>query len=212
MRKLLSFAALVVLLIVATASPAQAAIRWGGYSKYGSPSNSAAADIKVPTITCNTGDNGKTVAGWVGVDDGFYLSQTGFTAFCSGTTESYGLWYEVYPAPPHSSSVTVSPGNTIRVAVFVNSDHVLFTITNRTTGASATHTVNMAAPQAGVRHWIVEDGIGGQVAPKFTQVTFTRAAGFPGGLTKVVSDPPFNVGAIQSCSGTCQSFWVRDSR
>lgn len=212
MKRFLSLTAFMLLIIGLAGSASAVTIRWGGYQKFNSPSPSAVGDIKVPTITCNTGDNGKALAGWVGVDDGQFLSQAGFSAFCSGSTEVYNVWYEVYPHPAQNASVTVSPGQTLRVNVYVDTNVVRFNITNVQTQVTASHTVNEPGAQAGIRLWIAEDGIGGQVAPTFTQITFTKSGGFPSGMTKAENTPPFNVGAVSSCGGTCQSFWVRDSR
>ena len=213
MKKLLGITALVLSLALLVASPAWAVIRQAGYTKYSGTVTSNAARITVPTITCNTGDSGKTVAAWVGIDDFSFLSQTGFSAFCSGTTESYSLWYEVYPRPARSTGIAVSPGDRVNFTINVRANDVEFIINNLTDG-TGNRLFYEAEPgaHAGIRNYLAEDGIGGQVAPKFTEIVFRRNSGFVSGMTKVQDQPPFNVGAINSCGGTCQTFWVRDSR
>ncbi len=112
-----------------------------------------------PTITCPGAANEWT-SNWVGLD-GFNdstVEQDGTFAYCAGagdTTPKYEAWYEMYPA--NSVGVfAVHPGDIIDVSVTYASSNFVLTVSDLTTGKSATDTATCATCERASAEWIIE--------------------------------------------------------
>ena len=112
-----------------------------------------------PAITC-PGAKNQWTSNWVGLD-GFNdatVEQDGSIAHCGGTDSTkpvYKAWYEMYPA----SSVnvfTVHPGDVMDASVNYTGGQFVLTISDLTTGKTATDTAACATCERASAEWIIE--------------------------------------------------------
>jgi hypothetical protein len=130
------------------------AVNWAGYaSSLGTTTfRFVSAQFTVPTLNCSavTAPSGTWAAHWVGLD-GFRASSTtveqiGVVERCNGTTAQYAAFWEMFPNPPGTPSITVSPGDVINVSVFFNRSTRKFTLTLADTTAHTSFSRTRACP------------------------------------------------------------------
>lgn len=107
---------------------------WSGYDEGYMDTNTLAHSITgqwvVPTATQHTANEAESAANWIGIGGGCIdmkngCSATDSTLIQAGTEEdvsangqaSYSAWWEVIPAPSVTASITVNPGDTVRVTI-----------------------------------------------------------------------------------------------
>jgi hypothetical protein len=133
---------------------------WSGYAATSSkPFTYVHSTYVQPAITC-PGVANQWTSNWVGLD-GFNNStveQDGTFAHCGGagnTTPKYQAWYEMYPA--NSVNVfAVHPGDIIDASVTYTSGNFALTVSDLTTGKSATDTAACASCARASAEWIIE--------------------------------------------------------
>jgi hypothetical protein len=133
---------------------------WSGYAATSSkPFTYVHSTYVQPAITC-PGVANQWTSNWVGLD-GFNNStveQDGTFAHCGGagnTTPKYQAWYEMYPA--NSVNVfAVHPGDIIDASVTYTSGNFALTVSDLTTGKSATDTAACASCARAPAEWIIE--------------------------------------------------------
>lgn len=112
-----------------------------------------------PAITC-PGVANQWTSNWVGLD-GFNdqtVEQDGTFAFCGGTghtTPKYEAWYEMFPAGSVNVFV-VHPGDIIDVSVTYASGEFALTVSDLTTGKTATNTAACTTCTRASAEWIIE--------------------------------------------------------
>lgn len=137
-------------------------LNWSGYAVTGhKPFTYVHSTFVEPTITCPGAANQWT-SNWVGLD-GFNdqtVEQDGTFAWCGGpndTTPKYEAWYELFPA----ASVTVfavHPGDIINASVAYSNSTRKFTLTvsDLSTGKTATDTATCSSCKRASAEWIIE--------------------------------------------------------
>jgi hypothetical protein len=190
---------------------------WAGYvvgSNGQSGFSSVSGSWVEPTASC-TSDDGHS-AFWVGLggsgQQSQALEQVGTEADCTATGQAtHFAWYELVPAAPVRLGLTISPGDHISARVTVNGSNVTVSLTNATTGQSATDTLQMNDPDTSSAEWIAEapsacDGSLQSCTPldltDFSTVTFTNATATAGGHTGTIGDPDWTPSAVALGSQT----------
>jgi len=172
---------------------------WSGYDVTGTGFTAVSGSWTVPHLNCSAAAGSTFSSQWVGIDgDGSStVEQDGTQADCSGSTASYGAWYEMYgdtqgggtsacpgeyycAVPLSNTSYPVSPGDVISATVGVAGTTWTLHIADST--ASWTFTTTIAAPtptpQQASAEWIVErpeDANGLTALADFGTVQFTNA-------------------------------------
>ena len=201
----------------ATASAAtvdtQAAVsqNWAGYVAGDTQFSSVSGSWVQPAAKCASGQTYS--AFWVGLGgsgQSSSLEQTGTQADCAadGAT-SYYAWYELVPAAPVKLDLAIKPGDHIAAKVTVSGTDVTVSLTDQTTGQSATKTLQMDNPDTSSAEWIAEapsacDGSGScQTLPlaDFGAVQFTGASATANGHTGPISDPSWSAQPVALGSG-----------
>jgi hypothetical protein len=142
-------------------SVAMQSLNWSGFAVTSSKKFTYAQSRFVqPTLTCPGDHANEWSSNWVGLD-GFNnttVEQDGTAAHCGGTgntTPVYKAWYEMYPAGS-VNVFTVSPGDTINTSVSFGNGKFTLTVSDLTSGKSATHTAKCASCVRTSAEWIVE--------------------------------------------------------
>ena len=142
-------------------SVAEQSLNWSGFAVTSSKKFTYAQSRFVqPTLTCPGDHANEWSSNWVGLD-GFNnttVEQDGTAATCGGasnTTPVYTAWYEMYPAGS-VNVFTVSPGDTINTSVSFSNGKFTLTVSDLTSGKSATHTAKCASCKRASAEWIVE--------------------------------------------------------
>ena len=200
------------------ASPASAASvdtqeavsqNWSGYVAGNNNFSSVSGSWVQPAAKCTSGQSQNYSAFWVGLGGASgkqALEQTGTQADCTsdGQTEYYG-WYELVPAAPVKLNLAIRPGDHISAKVNVSGTDVTIVLSDQTTGASVTKSLQMSSPDTSSAEWIAEapstctqDG-SCQPLPlaDFGTVTFTNSSATADGHTGSISDPSWNAQAVQ---------------
>jgi hypothetical protein len=188
----------------------QAAVsqNWAGYVAGRTQFSSVSGSWVQPAAKCGAGQTYS--AFWVGLggssDQSSALEQTGTQADCTadGGTEYYA-WYELVPAAPVKLDLAIKPGDHISAKVSVSGSDVTVSLSDRTTGQSATKTLQMDNPDTSSAEWIAEapsacDGSGScQTLPlaDFGTVQFTSATATANGHTGTISDPNWDAQPVQ---------------
>jgi Peptidase A4 family len=133
---------------------------WSGYAATsGKKFNYVHSTFVQPAITC-PGVKNEWTSNWVGLD-GFNnatVEQDGTFAHCGGpqsTTPVYKAWYEMYPAGS-VNVFTVHPGDVIDTAVSYAQGQFTLTVSDLTTGKSASDVAACATCQRASAEWIIE--------------------------------------------------------
>jgi hypothetical protein len=198
--------------------PESTSANWAGYVA-SAPSggsqqfSSVSASWVEPSADCSsaTGD----AAYWVGLGGASQgsgaLEQVGTEVDCSaGGNGTHFAWYELVPAGPVKLDVAISPGDKIYARVAVAGSNVTVSLTDHTTGATSTQTLQMNNPDASSAEWIAEAPSacqGGDASDvsnctpvslaDFGTVTFTGAAATANGATDTISSPNWDAQAVQ---------------
>jgi hypothetical protein len=192
---------------------------WSGYAVGSSSADSSQQFKSVsgswvqPSAKCTSGQSYS--AFWVGLGGSGQsnaLEQTGTEADCkSDGTASYFAWYELVPSPPVRVALAVAPGDHISSQVTVAGRNVTVALSNQTTGASFTKTLQMSDPDVSSAEWIAEapsscDQSVASCTPlpltDFGTVTFTGASATTSdGHSGPISDPDWSAAAVQLSPG-----------
>jgi hypothetical protein len=142
-------------------SVAEQSLNWSGFAVTSTKKFTYAQSRFVqPTLTCPGDHANEWSSNWVGLD-GFNnttVEQDGTAAHCGGannTTPVYKAWYEMFPAGS-VNVFTVSPGDTINTSVSFSNGKFILTVSDLTSGKSATHTAKCASCKRTSAEWIVE--------------------------------------------------------
>jgi Peptidase A4 family len=196
---------------------------WAGYvvkSNTGTQQFSSVSGSWVqPTIKSSSSTGPGYSAFWVGLGGSSgqsqALEQVGTSADWVNGQAVYYAWYELVPAPETKLSLTIHPGDHISARVSVSGQTVTVSLSDQTTGQSATKTVQTSTADTSSAEWIAEApstyGQGGnyQTLPlaNFGQVAFTGASATSNGHTGSISDPNWTVQQVQlSTSGNTGRF------
>ncbi|HTT51613.1 MAG TPA: G1 family glutamic endopeptidase [Streptosporangiaceae bacterium] len=144
-------------------SVAMSSQNWSGYAVT-SPAKFTYAQSRFvqPTLTCPGDHPNEWASNWVGFD-GFSSSsptveQDGTAAHCGGpdnTRPVYKAWYEMYPKGS-VNVFSVNPGDTINTSASYSHGTFTLTVSDLTSGKSATHTATCASCKRNSAEWIIE--------------------------------------------------------
>jgi Peptidase A4 family len=163
----------------------------------------------VPSLNCPKRGT-SYVAIWVGID-GYTSSsveQTGTMGVCSHGAATYSAWYEFYPSPSYSFSVTVKPGDSILASVTYSSGQ--YTVSLSVNGGTAqTQSATVSAAQGSSAEWIVERPALCTVTScrlttlaNFGSTGFSSASATIGGSSGTISATGFSDVAITMVGGS----------
>jgi len=134
---------------------------WSGFAVTG-PTNSV-TDAKgswiVPSIQGSCSSTNQYSSFWVGIDgySSGTVEQTGTDSDCQGGVPTYYAWYEFYPHPSFIfSSLTIHPGDRISAEAHFSGRTFTVTITDTTTGQSASKSAKVNSAQRSSAEWIAE--------------------------------------------------------
>jgi uncharacterized membrane protein YgcG len=186
---------------------------WAGYVVGGSGSSgqqfkSVSGSWVAPTASCTNGPGYS--AFWVGLGGSGQsnsLEQAGTEADCSASgTPSYFAWYELVPQAPVKVNLAVHPGDHISSKVTVAGSNVTISLSDQTTGASFSKTLQMSTPDVSSAEWVAEapsscDQTVSNCSPlslaDFGTVQFTNAsATSTNGHTGTISDSNWSASAV----------------
>ena len=189
---------------------------WSGYVASGSQSgafSSVSGSWVEPSADCSSGSG--AAAFWVGLggssDGSGALEQVGTQVDCSGGGNGqHFAWYELVPAGPVRLDVPISSGDHVSAKVSVSGTTVTVSLTNQSTGASATKSLQMDNPDVSSADWIAEAPSVCQGAdasdtsactpvslPNFGTVTFSGASATADGSTDTISSSDWSAEAMQ---------------
>lgn len=196
--------------VSAAATPEAASANWAGYvasTNGGSNFSRVSGSWVQPSANASAGDGYS--AFWVGLggsgqSQSQSLEQIGTQADVTGGQTVYYAWYELVPSAPVKLSLAIHPGDHIAASVSVSGSNVTVSLSDQTTGASYTNTLQMSNPDTSSAEWIAEapsaaDGQGGlQPLPlsDFGTVNFLSASATAAGHTGSISDPSWTDQAV----------------
>jgi len=135
-------------------------LNWSGYAATAAKKFTYVHSTFVqPALTC-PGIKNQWTSNWVGLD-GFNngtVEQDGTFAHCGGPTSTkpvYQAWYEMYPAGS-VNVFRVHPGDVIDTAVKYAGGTFTLTVSDLTTGKTASHSATCATCQRASAEWIIE--------------------------------------------------------
>jgi hypothetical protein len=198
---------------------------WSGYvagdSSGSTQFSSVSGSWVQPSAKCTSSDSYS--AFWVGLGGSGQsqsLEQTGTQADCVGGQTQYYAWYELVPSAPVKLDLAINPGDHISAKVTVNGTNVTVSLSDQTTGASATKTLQMDSPDTSSAEWIAEapsscDG-SGSCQPlslaNFGTVNFSNATATANGHTGSINDSNWTAQPVQlSSAATSMGFASTDS-
>jgi hypothetical protein len=189
---------------------------WSGYVAGGTQFSSVSGSWVEPEANCSSGQGFSSY--WVGLGGAGSgsqgLEQTGTEMDCSDTgSGSHHAWYELVPAAPVDLDLNISAGDHMTGKVTVNGTNVTITLSDETTGQSATKNLQMDSPDVSSAEWIAEapsqcDGSGCQPLPlaDFGKVSFSNAAATANGHTGTISDSDWSSQSVQLDGGAGDGF------
>jgi hypothetical protein len=186
---------------------------WAGYvvsPNNGTNFSSVAASWVEPSASCSTASGETHAAFWVGLGGSSgqseALEQVGTEVDCSATGQvSHFAWYELVPSAPVQMNVAISAGDHISARVTVNGSNVTVSLSDTTTGQSATRTLQTSNPDTSSAEWIAESPSACTASLQscqpltlsdFGRVTFTNASATAGGHTGSISDSAWTPSAV----------------
>lgn len=199
-----------------TSASAQSAVaqqqvsgNWSGYvvrSKAGKNFSSVSGSWVQPSVSSTSGQG--YAAFWVGLggasDQSQSLEQVGTAAQVVGGQTSYYAWYELVPSAQVTLKLAIHPGDHMSGKVNVDGTSVTISLSDNTTRASVTKTLQMSSPDTSSAEWIAEspaaqlpDG-SMQILPlaDFGQVSFTQASATAGGHSGSITDSAWTVDQV----------------
>jgi hypothetical protein len=206
-----------MLVAVPAASAAGEALsqNWSGYTVGGDASTAQFSSVSgswvQPSADCTSGDGYS--AFWVGLGgaggaggQSQSLEQIGTQANCVGGQRQSYAWYELVPSAPVKLDTPISPGDHVAAKVTVNGTNVTVALSDLTTGAVATKSLQMDQPDTSSAEWIAEapsscDNAGNcqpLTLANFGTVQFTGASATTAdGHTGSISDPSWTSQAVR---------------
>jgi hypothetical protein len=178
---------------------------WSGYIVQSSNSQSfsrVSGSWTQPSV--NSSSQGYS-AFWVGLGGASQqsqsLEQVGTAADTAGGQTTYYAWYELVPAGEVKLDLAIHPGDQMTGAVTVNGTNVTISLTDKTSGQSATKTLTMSNPDTSSAEWIAEapsaqsqnGDLQSLPLANFGNVTFTNTSATAGGHSGPISDPNWTV-------------------
>jgi Peptidase A4 family len=201
-----------------TSGQAADSANWSGYVVGGAANgasqqfSSVSGSWTQPSANCSSGQGDS--AFWVGIggsgQQSQALEQVGTEADCNGAgAASNFAWYELVPSAPVRLDLTISPGDHVSGKVTVSGTNVTVSLSDSTTGQSATKTLQMSNPDVSSAEWIAEapsqcDGSGNcQPLPlaNFGKVSFSNATATANGHTGTISDSSWATEPVQLSAG-----------
>ncbi len=159
----------------------------------------------VPTVT-GSGSGTTYSAIWVGIDgyNSNSVEQLGTEQDVSNGVAQYSVWWEMYPGPSETISMTIKPGDSITASVqYAGSNEFKLSISDTTTGKSFTTEQSSSTAARSSAEWIVEAptlvGGGGSsqsALANFGTITFTNASATINGVTGPINDSAWQAVAI----------------
>jgi hypothetical protein len=197
---------------------------WSGYavtSQAGQNFSSVSGSWVQPSVSGSSGDGAS--AFWVGLGGASQqsqsLEQVGTAADVQNGQATYSAWYELLPAAQQPLNLAVHPGDHMTGKVTVNGTTVTVSLSDQTTGGSATKALQMGSPDTSSAEWIAEapalqTSAGDQILPlaDFGQISFADASATAGGHTGSVTDPSWSVQRIDMSSDGTTRFLGGPSR
>jgi hypothetical protein len=193
---------------------------WSGYvvqSTSGQSYSNVSGSWVQPTVTGSSVGSGSYSAFWVGLGgsgtQSQSLEQVGTAANVTGGQTTYYAWYELVPSAQQTLNLAIHPGDHVSGSVTVNGTSVTVSLSDQTTGQSATKTLQMSNPDTSSAEWIAEapaaqaaDG-SYSILPlaDFGKVTFTNASATAGGHTGSIADPSWTVQQVDMTSAGSNS-------
>jgi hypothetical protein len=191
----------------AATTEARTSANWAGYSAEGAQFSKVSGSWVQPEANCDTGTG--DAAFWVGLggatQDSQALEQAGTEVDCTSGSPVYSAWYELVPAAPVKFDLAVSPGDKLSTTVGVDGNQVSISMTNQTTGKTASKQLQMDNPDTTSAEWIAEAPSacqGGSLAnctpvalADFGSVDFTNATATSANQTRPISG--WNATAMQ---------------
>lgn len=195
-------------------NPASSA-NWSGYVADGAQFSSVSGSWVEPSAKCSSGQGYSSF--WVGLGgagDAQALEQVGTEMDCSDTgSGSHHAWYELVPAAPVDLDLNVSPGDHMTGKVTVNGTNVTVSLSDETTGQSATKNLQLENPDVSSAEWIAEapsqcDGSGCQPLSlaDFGNVSFSNATATANGHTGPISDSDWSAQPVELDGGSSGGF------
>ena len=202
MRRSISVLAVIVLMLGAAVSSAQArsvartprhklgrgtSTNWSGYAVDGTGATQVTATWTEPSVKCAPGENSWS-SPWVGIDGNTdnTVEQTGTDADCSAGHASYYAWYEMYPKGLVVLKMAVNPGNTFTGSVTYNAGIFTLKLKDNTTGVTASESLSSNKAQRTSVEWI-EEGPSSGLLSDFGSVPFSAASATINGTTAGLS-------------------------
>jgi hypothetical protein len=186
---------------------------WAGYAVSGEGSvtrhfKHVTASWIEPTATCTQG-SATYSAFWVGLggvsQSARKLEQAGTEADCDSDGQAhYSAWYELVPAGPVTTKLTIAPGDRISTSVTVRGAYVTMSLIDDTTGARVLKRLHFPHADTTSAEWIAEApsdcaGSSCRALPltDFGSVNFTDASTrIANGHTGTITDPAWATQAI----------------
>lgn len=203
----------------ATAVGASTSANWSGYVAQGSSSggtpqfSSVAGSWVEPNADCSSSG---VAAFWVGLGGASgqsgALEQVGTQVDCSsgGSGGQHFAWYELVPAAPVRLNLAINPGDHVSARVSVSGTAVTVSLSDQSTGGTATKTLQMDNPDVSSAEWIAEAPSVCQGADasstsdctplslaNFGSVTFTDASATAGGSAGTISSSNWSAQPVQ---------------
>ncbi len=186
---------------------------WAGYvvsPNSGSSFSSVGGSWVEPSATCASSSGGTHAAFWVGLGGASgqsqALEQVGTEVDCSPSGESsHFAWYELVPSAPVRMDLAISAGDHVSARVTVNGSNVTVSLSDTTTGQSASRTLRMSDPDTSSAEWIAESPSACSASLQncqpltlsdFGKVTFTNASATAGGHTGSIADSAWTPSAV----------------
>ena len=194
---------------------------WSGYVAGAAQFSSISGSWVEPSAKCSSGQGFSSF--WVGLggagNQSQALEQVGTEVDCSATgSSSHKAWYELVPAAPVDLGLNISAGDHMTGKVTVNGTNVTVTLTDQTTGQSATKNLQMDNPDVSSAEWIAEapsqcDGTGCQPLPlaDFGNVSFTGASATANGHTGSISDSNWSAQAVELNGSSAGDGFISDT-
>ncbi|HEY4277995.1 MAG TPA: G1 family glutamic endopeptidase [Conexibacter sp.] len=205
----------------ATTDDVATSANWAGYAASVASTDATASDPQFsrvsaswtqPAADCSSGAG--DAAFWVGLggagEQSQALEQAGTEASCDGAgNATYSAWYELVPAAPVTLDLTINPGDRISSYVTIDGTQVKVSLTDQTSGKSATKTLAMDSPDTSSAEWIAEApsqcdaGLNScQPVPlaNFGSVSFTDVSATAAGHTGTLTDPAWTAQPMQLAS------------
>jgi hypothetical protein len=179
---------------------------WAGYTSIGSGFTEVEGGWIVPRVIPTSSRGIEADTTWVGVGgvNNWNLIQAGTEAIVVNGLVEYHAWYELLPDVSKTTSLRVSPGDSVRVKISETSrDNWLIEITNNTTGESWSKTVYYASNNSSVE-WIEEAPTHeNSILPidDFRTVNFTNASAVKNGQTYNANELPLHAMNLVDNSG-----------